>query len=388
MKRLAGSICLVLALASVSRAQPQVFLVTELSLRDPHAFASLPLFGCSDVTDTVLGGLLPSVNEQIADALTMDGDLDGFLDLSPIIVSLGEQEDIATGTGPAIPELQWNPDSPGGELAFHFAACTAPQSLSACGQDLSMPVQYSLYANAVSGTCLAPLAGTTGSYSPPIILPQAPCMVSDPFRMTMDVAGLHLELDEARVGATYVGNPPVQLIDGLILGFLPEAAADTVLISTTVPIVGGQPVSSILPGGTGCCSSSDDRDVGPDGLTMGWWLSFNFTALPAAFTATGAPEPAAGAANGLRLSRGKPNPFRQRTTLSYTVPSSGPVRIRVLDVAGRTVNDLVRAGRPAGTYSTTWNGVDRTGSPVAPGIYFIRLEFADGARTRRVVRLR
>lgn len=252
-----------------------------------------------------------------------------------------------------------------------------------------MPVEYSLYQNGEGGTCLAPAPGTTGNYSPAVLLPQAPCLVSDPFRLTMDVAGLHLELQDTRIAATYSGSPVSALVDGLIVGFLPEAAADTVLIAPAVPIVGGQPVSSILPGGTGCCASRDDRDPGPDGVTMGWWLHFNFVAVPAAFLSTGAPllasEPPR---EGPTLAAAAPNPFRDATSVTYSLPAAGRARLRVIDVTGRTVTELVDATRGAGTYHAEWRGTDGAGSAVAPGVYFLRLESQGGARTRRVVLLR
>ena len=379
---------LLLALAAPARASFEVFLITELTLRDPHAWAQLSFFGCQDVTDTVLGGLAPSVNDQIETALTTDGDGDGKLDLSPIIASLSETQ-IATASNPPPGTLGFDPAGTGGELAFHFAACTPPNTSSACDEDPLMPVHYSLYENGAGGTCLAPAPGTTGNYSPAILMPQAPCFVSDPFFLTMDVAGLHLELEDARIGATYSGSPVTSLVDGLIIGFLPEAAADTVLISPTVPFVGGQPVSSILPGGTGCCSSRDDRDVGPDGQTVGWWLHFNFVAVPAAFVSTDAPFVAAPTSRErAQLSSAAPNPFRDVTSVTYSLPSTGPARLRVVDVTGRTVSNLVDATRAAGVYRAEWRGTDGSGSVVAPGVYFLRLEWNGSAETRRVVRIR
>lgn len=388
MKR-AAALVLLLALAPAARAQPDTFLITELTLRDPHAWASIPLFGCRDVTDVVLGGLFPSVNQQIADALSMDSDGDGLLDLSPIIVSLRDDE-VATASSPSGLGTHFDPAGTGGELAFHFASCAPPQTNASCERDPTMPVEYALYHNGAAGTCLAPRPGTTSGYSPAILEPLAPCFVTDPFLMTMDVAGLHLVLESSQIAATYVGAPPTQLVDGLIMGFLPEAAADTVLISSSVPIVGGQPISSILPGGTGCCASGDDRDVGPDGQTTGWWLYFNFVALPAVLAPTAAPfvAPVGTGSAGLALAAARPNPFAGATSVDYSLPATGAVRLRVLDVAGRTVSELVHATRAAGTYRAEWPGTDGQGSAVAPGVYFLRLEWNGSARTRRVIRLR
>ena len=66
------------------------------------------------------------------------------------------------------------------------------------------------------------------------------------------------------------------MTDGLLLGFLLESEADAILIPADIPVVGGQPLSALFPGGTGNCSGGDDRDVHMS--ESGWWLYFNFTA--------------------------------------------------------------------------------------------------------------
>jgi hypothetical protein len=60
----------------------------------------------------------------------------------------------------------------------------------------------------------------------------------------------------------------------------------------------------------------------------------------------------------------------------------------VVDVTGRTVAELVDATRAGGDHRAEWRGTDGSGSAVAPGVYFLRLEWEGAARTRRVVLLR
>lgn len=69
---------------------------------------------------------------------------------------------------------------------------------------------------------------------------------------------------------------PESLIEGLIYGFLREDDADSILFPASYPIIGGQPISFLLPGGTGNCSFGDDTEL-HDGF-FGWWFYFNFTA--------------------------------------------------------------------------------------------------------------
>jgi hypothetical protein len=185
-----------------------------------------------------------------------------------------------------------------------------------------------------------------------------------------------------------VGDPAKDLVDGLIYGFLPEAVADSVLISPSIPFVGGQPISSILPGGATCCSSRDERDLGEDGVTVGWWLHFNFVATEVAWLPTGAPVPLTPVGSGFRLDTAAPNPFRAETSLTFFLPRNGAVRARVHDVTGRLVASLMDGERAAGRHSVGWDGRTADGSAAGPGIYFVRLEWGGESLTQRVVRLR
>ncbi len=83
-----------------------------------------------------------------------------------------------------------------------------------------------------------------------------------------------------------------------------------------------------------------------------------------------------------------PNPFRGVATISYELPAAGTVRVTVHDVVGRLVRMLEVPERlPAGTHRLTWDGLNGSGSPVVPGVYFVRLEAGDGRRAVRLVRI-
>jgi hypothetical protein len=74
------------------------------------------------------------------------------------------------------------------------------------------------------------------------------------------------------------------------------------------------------------------------------------------------------------LSACRPNPFRDRTQISYALPTSGNVNLRVYDVMGRTVRTLANGHQKAGSYSVTWDSKDSRGRQVARGVYFYRLD--------------
>ncbi|WP_456424642.1 DUF1501 domain-containing protein [Rhodocaloribacter sp.] len=85
----------------------------------------------------------------------------------------------------------------------------------------------------------------------------------------------------------------------------------------------------------------------------------------------------------ITLDQNYPNPFNPRTTISFTLARTAPVRLQVFDVQGRLVRTLADGLRPAGTYTLSF---DAEGLP--SGTYFYRLETMDGVRTRTMVLVR
>ena len=113
---------------------------------------------------------------------------------------------------------------------------------------------------------------------------------------------------------------------------------------------------------------------------------FLATQAPAA-GATDAPLVAGGVA-GSRLTAVEPNPFADGTTIRYSRPDAGPMRLSVIDVTGRTVRTLLDGASPGGSHSVSWDGRDDAGRAVTSGVYFVRLEDGEVVRTSKLTRLR
>jgi hypothetical protein len=88
------------------------------------------------------------------------------------------------------------------------------------------------------------------------------------------------------------------------------------------------------------------------------------------------------------LGENRPNPFNPHTTFSYTIPAKARVSLDVFTVSGRLVRSLVDAVQEPGVHQAAWDGTDRSGRPVASGLYFCRLKSGDAAETRRIMLLR
>jgi hypothetical protein len=88
-------------------------------------------------------------------------------------------------------------------------------------------------------------------------------------------------------------------------------------------------------------------------------------------------------APGVGLALAGANPVRGATSLRISLPSAGPVRLTVTDVAGRSVGLLADGDFPAGDHALAW---DARG--LAPGVHFLSLETRFGSRVVRAVLLR
>lgn len=355
------------ASAGVSKA----FRISDLDLRDPHVYVSF--LGCRDFTDTAIGGL--AFNGALQTSIQTDSEPDGKLDQNLLLVF-----------------DPLDPSSATGALRFGSSTCTAPIGTTVCGPNPTELLVSMTAVNAAAGSCLGALAGTTvHSYTPAITLPSSPCFSSDEHTLTLNLIGIPMTLRHARIAASYTAAPTDTLVKGLIRGFLSEADANTTIIPATFAIIGGQPLSQLFPGGDppGAgninCASWSDKDLGPDGVTPGWWMYFNFTATTVPYTGPQLDAPAP-AHSSIALAA-SPSPFRSSVAIEYTLARGGRTRIVVHDLLGREVARLGDGHQEAGVHRLTWDGSREDRTPAAPGVYAIRLSSGTLSASRMVVRV-
>jgi hypothetical protein len=88
----------------------------------------------------------------------------------------------------------------------------------------------------------------------------------------------------------------------------------------------------------------------------------------------------------LVLEQNVPNPFNPTTTIAYGLPKAGPISLRIYDLSGRLVRDLVAGEmRTAGRHEETWDGRDASGRRAASGTYFCRIEAGGEQRSMRMM---
>ena len=80
------------------------------------------------------------------------------------------------------------------------------------------------------------------------------------------------------------------------------------------------------------------------------------------------------------LGQNHPNPFNPTTRISYELPVSGLVTLKVFDILGREIATLVNEEKTAGTYQ-----VEFSSSGLSSGIYFYTLTSREYSRTKKMI---
>jgi methionine-rich copper-binding protein CopC len=89
-----------------------------------------------------------------------------------------------------------------------------------------------------------------------------------------------------------------------------------------------------------------------------------------------------------QLEQNYPNPFNPSTSIRYSLPQAGEVRVTIYNIHGQTVSIPVKGFQSAGVYTFDWQAVDVQGHPLPSGVYFYRFEAGSHVVTKRMTLLR
>ena len=83
------------------------------------------------------------------------------------------------------------------------------------------------------------------------------------------------------------------------------------------------------------------------------------------------------------LEQNYPNPFNPSTTISYQLPATRYVNLKVFDILGNEIATLINEEKPAGSYEVKFDA-----SKLSSGIYFYTLYAGDFIETRKMLLLK
>jgi hypothetical protein len=80
------------------------------------------------------------------------------------------------------------------------------------------------------------------------------------------------------------------------------------------------------------------------------------------------------------LSQNYPNPFNPITNIKFDMLKSGYVSIKVFDILGQEMQELVKEFKPAGSYQLTFDG-----SNLGSGVYFYEMQTSEFVETKKML---
>jgi len=83
------------------------------------------------------------------------------------------------------------------------------------------------------------------------------------------------------------------------------------------------------------------------------------------------------------LAQNYPNPFNPSTKINFSIPKSGFVSLKVYDIIGNEVSDLVSQDLTTGSYSVDFNA-SANGNTLSSGVYFYRLRTSDFSEVKKM----
>ncbi len=75
-----------------------------------------------------------------------------------------------------------------------------------------------------------------------------------------------------------------------------------------------------------------------------------------------------------------PNPFNPVTTIKYELAVNGYTTLKIYDILGKEVTNLVNEKQDAGIYEVQWNAAN-----LSSGVYFYKLQSDRFVQTKRMI---
>ncbi len=122
-----------------------------------------------------------------------------------------------------------------------------------------------------------------------------------------------------------------------------------------------------------------------DGYVNGWgWAIDNLSIQP------NAPSPVDGQLpnRSFVLGQNYPNPFNPATTISFSLAKASRASLKIFNVRGHLVRELIDEDMGVGAHQAIWDGTDARGAMVASGTYFYRLEAGGLVQQKKMLLLK
>jgi len=88
------------------------------------------------------------------------------------------------------------------------------------------------------------------------------------------------------------------------------------------------------------------------------------------------------------LHQNSPNPFTYNTKIKYSIPLESTVSLKIYNIRGELIAELVNEFKDKGSYDVVWDGRDKFGNKAVNGIYFYKFISGSSEIIKRMILLR
>ncbi len=89
-----------------------------------------------------------------------------------------------------------------------------------------------------------------------------------------------------------------------------------------------------------------------------------------------------------KLLNNYPNPFNPSTRIAFEIPQPELVTLKVYNINGELIRNIMEGNLPAGHFESVWNGKDNSGKEVSSGVYIYRLTAGKFDKSARMLLLK
>jgi len=83
-----------------------------------------------------------------------------------------------------------------------------------------------------------------------------------------------------------------------------------------------------------------------------------------------------------------PNPFNPSTTIKFSLPETGKIRLDIYNLKGQLVRNLAKGEVMSGMHSAIWDGTDNNHQAVSSGLYYSKLSYQNKSFVKKMILLK
>ncbi len=88
------------------------------------------------------------------------------------------------------------------------------------------------------------------------------------------------------------------------------------------------------------------------------------------------------------LEQNYPNPFNPNTQIQFQLPEQGQVEIKIFNLQGQLVRNLIDKSLPSGAHKIKRDGKDDNGQELASGMYYMKIKFKKNVEMLKMLKLK